>query len=994
MKHFLPLLAGVIIAAAGIAHPAEAQTVPFGKNKIQYRQFDWKVISGEHVDVYFYPEADELARLTLAYAEESFRILERKFQHHPFRRIPLIVYSSDKHFSQTNVIGGFIPEGVLGFTEYLKRRVALPFRGDYAQFRQTLRHELIHAFQLSKLAEVHALHPRQRRFTPQQIHWWTEGLAEYWSGDQDTDDDMYIRDLVLTGRLPDIRQFSYTYSFYSYPLGGELHKYLSGRFGESYIARMYEEYWKYDSFEDALAAILGVDLERLSREWRYELEQRYFPIYAERPPLEVGAHPVIHRGNANFKPVLYTPPGDSIPYILFLSPRTGYTNLYRARLDRGEADVQVVVEGERSPEFESLHAYESRIDVSHAGVVAFISRYQDRDALFLWDLDRRRVVGRYQWPDLVGLLSPAWDPEGRKVVFEGLSTSGYSDLYVVDFATQQRTALTNDRYRDAQPDWSPDGQSIVFASDRTAFGADGHTNLFIYDLAARDIRPLTYGRWHDRDPRWSGDGTRIVFSSDRSGIYDLYQVDRQGSGHRLTTMAGGAFDPEWLPGDDGLVFVGFSESRYRIYRKHFTTDSAELPPIALADPGPDWAGTDPMTLAAGEMSWDWAELEADLLDDVDPEPYRRWREFSLDFAGGDAIVAPGYGSAQGAQFLASDMLGDHLLFLGITAVQAQGLSEFLDNFSGQLLYLNLAHRLNWGAGLFRYKGRFYDVSLDVYREETFGGYFVASYPFSKFNRVELSLGLERSRRIDEEDPWEAGFFGPDTRPDPRDLTRSGLLTTNYLSYVKDNTLWLPTGPIDGERYNVTAGLVTCFVCTTRSTVSDDEVSRGAAAENFVLFGDYRRYVRTSLLTAYAVRAYAFYSDGAIPARAILGGPGRLRGYPRFSLTGSRLWLLNQEWRFPILHSVGLAFPFGELRLPGVQGAFFTDVGSSWLEHQRGPDGTWGSYGVGFRSSFGPPLVLRLDIGRRFRIGSPPPVLFRGDRRFNDTFVDLFFGFNY
>src|ERR671913_408393 len=105
------------------------QTVPFGKNKIQYRAFEWQMLSGEHIDVYYYPEEEKVARLALSYAEESYDFLERKFQHHPFRRIPLIVYSSDQHFEQTNITRGFLPEGVLGFTEYLKRRVAMPFRG-------------------------------------------------------------------------------------------------------------------------------------------------------------------------------------------------------------------------------------------------------------------------------------------------------------------------------------------------------------------------------------------------------------------------------------------------------------------------------------------------------------------------------------------------------------------------------------------------------------------------------------------------------------------------------------------------------------------------------------------------------------------------------------------------------------------------------------------------------------------------------------------------
>ena len=965
-----------------------AQTVPFGKNKIQYADFQWKILPGEHIDVYYYPEEEDVARLALTYAEESYEFLEQKFQHHPFRRIPLIVYSSDQHFEQTNVFPGFIPEGVLGFTEYLKRRVALPFRGDYGQFRNTLRHELVHAFQLSKISETQTMHPRKRVPSPQRIHWFTEGLAEYWSSEQTAEDEMFVRDLVVRGRLPSIQRFTYTYSFMSYPLGAELHKYLSQRFGDEYIVRVYEEFWKYDNFEKTLAGVLGVDLDQLSREWRYSLEQRFFPQYANRPPLDVGAHSIINRGGANFKPVVYSAPGDSTPDILFLSPRTGYTNLYRTSIHRGEKGVKAIIKGERSAEFESFHAYESRFDVNKNGVVALVTRYLDRDALTLWDLEKDEVVGRYQWPDLVGVKGPAWHPSGNRVVFEGLSTAGFSDLYVIDFKTQQRTALTRDRFRDEDPDWSPDGRTIVFASDRTPSGRDGYTNLFLIDAETKNMRYLTHGAWHDQDPRWSNDGSRIAFSSDRSGFYDLYAVDQAGNGVQLTMLTGGAVDPEWLPDDRGLVFAGFQEGGFRIFSYDLRPDSA-APKIALGSP--------PATGVNGTVAWDWQEISAPIVAQSVPEEYKTFEKVSVDFAGGDAIVAPGLGSAQGAQFLMSDMLGNHIAFFSVSAVQADDLSDLVNNFSGNMLYLNLSHRLNFGGGLFRFKGRFRDVSYDIYEENTYGAYFLASYPFTKFQRLELQLAVEKSDREDLEDIFEGGGSlggGSSTRDDLRDLTREGVLTSNYLSYVKDNTLWLPTGPIDGERFNLTAGMVTCFACTVPSEVSGEDISRDAAAEHYVAFADYRKYFRTSLYSAYAIRAYAFFSDGAIPARSVLGGPHRLRGYPRYSLTGSRLWLVNQEWRFPILHSLNLSFPFGDLRLPGIQAALFADAGSSWLETMSKPEGTWGSYGAGFRMSLGAPLVLRLDVGKRFKIGDPPPVIFDNGEGFHSTFVDFWFGFNY
>lgn len=972
------LLTGALIAAP---EALTAQTVPFGKNKIQYSDFEWKVLSGDHVDVYYYPEEKALARVALAYAEDSYHFLEGKFRHHPFRRIPLIIYSSHQHFEQTNVTPGFIPEGVAGFTEFLKRRIALPFNGSYSDFRHTIRHELVHSFHLSKLGEVYRLHPRGRR-TGMPL-WWTEGLAEFWSSEQDTDDEMYIRDLVLNGRIPTFRQFNFSRSFAAYPLGGQLHHYLAGRFGEEHIVRLYEEIWKYGSFEEAFEAVYGIPHETFEKEWHYALKRRYFPLYGDQPPLEVATRPVITEGGANFKPVVYKATTDVEPRIYFLSPRSGYTNIYRADLRGKDRDVGVVVEGQRSAEFESFHAFDSRIDISHDGIIAFVSKFQERDALFLWDIGKRKIVGRYQWKDLVGLQSPSWDPDGSRVVFQGLSSAGVGDLYIMDFDTGERTELTSDRYDDEDPDWSPDGSTIVFSSDRTPYGKDGSKNLFLYDLGPDRIRYLTYGSWQDQDPRWSHDGRRIAFSSDRGGNYALYVVEPDdGSGHRVSRFTGAAFDPAWLPGDSALVFAGYSEQNFRIYEQTLPPDPEGAGAEAIALELPDSVDRvaireddDPFP-PADEESWKWSELHRLDEDTTDARPYSTLGSFGIDFASGDAVVAPGVASAQGIQVLASDMLGNHVAFASVTAVQTQGdFSDFIDSFSGQLLYLNLGNRINYGAGIFRFKGLFTDVSFNVFEEENYGGFFVASYPFSKFRRLEFQMVVERSDRVDRED----FLFRRDRREDPRDLTRDAVLTQNFVSYVKDNTLWLPTGPIDGNRYNVTLGLIT-------------DLSR-ARAENYVVMADWRNYVRTSLLSALATRAYVYLSDGAIPGRAVLGGPHRLRGYPRFSLAGSRIWLVNNEWRFPLLEGITLSLPFGDIRFPGVQGAPFVDIGQSWLEG-RDPEGTWGSWGMGFRWSLGFPVVLRLDVGRRFKIGERPPVFFGADEGFNDTFVDFWFGFNY
>ena len=950
------------LCAALISSPARAQYVPFGKNKVQYSDFHWQVLSGEHVDVYYYPEEEELAQVALTYAEESFDTLTALFRHRPFRRVPLFIYSSHQHFEQTNLTAAFLPEGVAGFTEFLKRRIALPFNGSYRDFQHTIRHELVHFFQLSKLTRVFAQYPRFRG--PPLPLWWSEGLAERWSSDQDAQDHMFVRDLVLNGRLPSLPDFSYQRSFAAYPLGGQLHEYLGERFGYGRVADLYESLWKYDSFEEAFAGVYGISLEKLDREWRYELEREYFPLYEYRAPVAVDSRALLEDLLPNFKPVVYEG-ADGVPVLLFMSPRTGYTKIYRMPLFGGDHEVEALVQGNRSAEFESLHFFSSRLDVSKDGKLAFVSKYLEKDAIQILDLERGKVVGRYQFDELVSLTSPSWSPDGHKLVFAALKVSGPSDLYVLDFDTQEHYAITDDRYLENDPDWSPDGRYIVFSSDRTNNGFRGYENLFLHDLETGETNYLTYGPWKDLDPRWSPDGERIAFTSDRNGIYDLFLVDRQGRGGRLTNYTGAAFDPDWLPEGDGLVFSAYEKGTFNVYFRPLPLEDGRLD-VRLADR----FGPPSQSLAQG---WTWRELEHPLVAETNSRPYST--SFGLDFAAGQAAFAPGFGSAQGAQFLLSDMLGNHLLYFAVVAQNFGGINDVFDSFAGQAIYLNLSRRVNWGVGAFRWNGRFVDRAFNnVFEEETFGGLFLASYPFSKFRRIEVQTSLEYSDRRDTEDIFR---FDPVIGvPDTLSVTRRGLIATNQISYVKDNTLWLPTGPIDGTRWNVTAGVVTDLT--------------KAHAENYQLLLDFRRYIRTSLLSAFALRAFGYWSDGAIPERIAMGGPYTLRLYPFLGLIGSRAWMLNQEWRFPITHGMAFAFPFGTIRFPGIQGGLFLDMGQIWLE-DRDPEGVWGSYGLGLRMPIIFPLVLRLDIGRRFKTGDLPSGQIRD---FYGTEVDFFIGFNY
>ncbi len=945
----------VALAAPSLPVRAWAQFGAFGQNKIQYRHFDWHVLRGAHVDLYFYPEEAELARVALVYAEQSYELLASRFRHSITARIPLIVYASHQDFEQTNVLPFVPPEGLLGVTEFLKDRVAVPFTGSYADFRHSLRHELVHVFQLSKLTLAYTLYPRQH--TVEMPLWWQEGLAEYWSAGEDSRDYMILRDLTVESRLPTIEQLGSAEGGIVYPLGGTLVRFLASRYGEWRIVQMYDDVWKYPDFAALVRGVFGRTLEQLTAEWQYDMRRQFYPTVTAQRPLELDARRI---ATLAVKPVVWTEPYDSTEQVLYLSPRTGYTDIYAVPLAGGKS--RTVVQGERTAEFESFHPFESRLDVSPKGVVVFASKYQDRDALFFWDLTRREIVGRYQFPGLVSILSPSWSPDGHEVVFSGLAFSGYSDLYLLHLDTGALERLTADRYQDLDPSFAPDGRRIVFASDRTPYGATGALNLFVMDVATRGIRYLTYGDWRDEGPRWSAATGRISFTSDRLGTFDVYSVDSTGAGRRETAVPGGAFDAEWVPSAGRYVVSGFEHLTFGIYS---------------VGPQPDSAPADAVSLAANPApaEWTWAELADSTAAATASARYRE--HYTLDFAAGGAFYSPGLMGGQDVAFLLSDMLSDHQLFVSATTFQeGSSLGSLLDDFNATAVYLDQTQRLNWGVGVFRTRGLFYTSDLnEVYEESSYGALAIVRYPLSRFSRVETQFQIAWSDRTDytlSTDPYTPGF--------PH---RRGMVTSNYLSYVHDNSLWLDAGPLDGGFSQLTAGVVTDL--------------QNARLDSWLLEADLRRYLRTSLHTTVALRGFAFYSGGERPERVTIGGSWALRGYPQYSyLAGDRALMANAEWRFPLFNYLSIGSPLGEIRFPGVQGALFSDLGRAWSE-QATDRGWLGAYGLGLRMSLFGPLILRLDMGWRYGFGNVESYDLPGNYPVSGPgtgFVALWFGYDY
>jgi len=137
------ILTAVLLFVAVL--PAAAQDTYFGKNKVQYRNFDWEYIQTDHFDIYFYDGAYDLAKFTAREIEHAYTIVTEQLRYYVGRRVPIFIYNSHNDFQQTNIIWDVLSEGTQGFTEAFKNRIVVHFMGSYEEYRHLIHHELTHA---------------------------------------------------------------------------------------------------------------------------------------------------------------------------------------------------------------------------------------------------------------------------------------------------------------------------------------------------------------------------------------------------------------------------------------------------------------------------------------------------------------------------------------------------------------------------------------------------------------------------------------------------------------------------------------------------------------------------------------------------------------------------------------------------------------------------------------------------------------------------------
>ena len=158
------------------------------------------------------------------------------------------------------------------------------------------------------------------------------------------------------------------------------------------------------------------------------------------------------------------------------------------------------------------------------------------------------------------IMSPAWSPDSRQlayVSFEG----NLSSIFIQTLRTGNRRKISNRIGINGSPAFSPDGRKLVL----TLSNSDGNLDIHTLDLTTRKISRLTTNRSIDTEGTWSPDGSEIYFTSDRGGSPQIYKISSAGgTASRITFEGNYNARPRLSPDGKKLAMVHLRDGRYQI----------------------------------------------------------------------------------------------------------------------------------------------------------------------------------------------------------------------------------------------------------------------------------------------------------------------------------------------------------------------------------------------------------------------------------------------
>lgn len=494
----------------------------FGKNRVQYNDFEWKFMQFKRYDTYYYKGGKELAEFTGRTADKEMNEIEKLFDYSSDERVQFIIFNKLSDLKQTNI--GLESETQLnntgGFTRIIGNKILIYFDGNHEHLRQQIRGGIARVL-FDQLMYGGSVKDRLQSSLLLNIpDWYINGLSQWVAVGWTVNDDNRMRDGVLAGKYKRLNNLAASDADFA---GQSVWNFVEQSYGKAAIANMLYMARLNRNIESGFSFVLGTSLKQSTTAWRTYYEKKYINTDTGKEkvigkPISIKSKP--KRVINQFK---LSPDGLKAAYVI---NDIGKYRVYVYDLKKGKKK-RIAKGGYKSltqktddsfPILAWHPAGKSLTMINEKKGIIWLDNYNPKTK----KTDHSKLLYFEKINDF------SYSDDGQNLVMSA-NQKGQSDIFVWNIRGRSTTQITKDLFDDLQPRFTNNSERIIFTSNRvndTLGAGDFYTqsqkkqDVFLYNYATRSdvLARLTNTPETNESQPMELDSGRYIYLSDYTGI--------------------------------------------------------------------------------------------------------------------------------------------------------------------------------------------------------------------------------------------------------------------------------------------------------------------------------------------------------------------------------------------------------------------------------------------------------------------------------------------
>lgn len=526
-------LYSLIVGLCLFAFHTQAQNTweTFGKNRVQYKNFEWKLLTTTNFEIYYYQGGNEIANFAARYAESDFDRIADILGYTPYSKTKIFIYNSITDLQQSNAGLEDDTYVIGGQTNFIKSRVEIPYPGDQAGFKKELSLGIARMFIMEMMFGGSLRDMVQSSYLLTLPDWFMSGAAAYVAEGWSVEMDDYIRDAALNKNL---RRPSTLSGDRAVLIGQSIWNFIAERYGKSNISNILNLTRIIRNEESSITSTLGIpSYNQFLGEWRNYYTSMATTVASSYKLPEPDL--IIKRNKRNkflYNQLATSPDGKKIAY------SQNYEGRYKVIVRNTDSKKsRWVMSGGSKVINQRIDEELPLLEWRNNNALAVVTVNKGEYYLYLLDLSKANTKKtRKSLESFTQVKSIDISDDGTAVVMSAVR-NGRNDVYIFDLNRNSIRQITNDIYDDKEPKFlSNSTTAFVFSSNRntdslstgkTGFQIlDNNFDLYVFNpnQSTTILQRLTNSAGDESQPVVAGDSA-VFFLSNENGIDQLHKFN-------------------------------------------------------------------------------------------------------------------------------------------------------------------------------------------------------------------------------------------------------------------------------------------------------------------------------------------------------------------------------------------------------------------------------------------------------------------------------------